>query len=183
MEEQKTVLIEKEVRMFSDEIKCVWKLYDASFPEEERNPHGRLRAIGRGKCGEWTAYYDGDAFVGFALNIVVERHVYVLYFAVEPAYRSKGYGSAILAAIRRRYPDKEMALCIEEPVETAANYEQRLKRQQFYEANGLHVSDIIVVGKPNLWLMTTADHFTIEEYRHIFGSVLNGIWQPDARYR
>ena len=176
-------LTQKPVKAFSEEIRKVWKIYDASFPEEERNPRSRLRAIGREKCGDFTAYYDGERFCGFSLCIVVERHVYVLYLAVDPAFRSCGYGSAILAAIRQKYPDKDMALCIEDPEPTSINYEQRMRRKRFYEKNGLHESEIIVVGRPNLMLLTTAETFTVAEYRHIFNSVLRGIWMPDAQLR
>lgn len=62
---------------------------------------------------------------------------HVLFLAVEETLRGNGYGSQILDAIRRAYPDKRLILDVEMPDPEAENQEQRTKRIAFYKAERL----------------------------------------------
>jgi GNAT superfamily N-acetyltransferase len=60
------------------------------------------------------------------------------FLAVEEKERGKGYGSKILSFLKERYKGKSIFLAMEEMDERAKNYEERVKRQRFYQKNGLH---------------------------------------------
>ena len=59
-----------------------------------------------------------------------------MFFAVDAALRSKGFGSAILQEIQKKYPTKKIIISIEPCDETAPDIEIRKKRKVFYLRNG-----------------------------------------------
>ena len=66
--------------------------------------------------------------------------MYVFFLAIDPAWRSHGYGAAVLDELRKRYAGRQLVLDIE-PLDSAApNYEQRLRRKNFYLRNGFRES-------------------------------------------
>ena len=67
--------------------------------------------------------------------------VILLYLAISDAVRGKGYGSAVLQAVQKKYAGKRIILNIEEMDEQAANYAQRVKRKAFYQKNGFEILD------------------------------------------
>ena len=58
-----------------------------------------------------------------------------MFFAVDESLRSKGYGSAILQEIQKKYPNKQIIISIEPCDETAPDIEIRKKRKAFYLRN------------------------------------------------
>ena len=66
------------------------------------------------------------------------KHIkpYVFYFAISQSERGQGYGSYILQTVKEFYKNQRLCLAIEEIDETAANYQQWVKRKEFYEKNG-----------------------------------------------
>jgi ribosomal protein S18 acetylase RimI-like enzyme len=63
----------------------------------------------RGQRGDalWIAK-DADKVVGFCLLFIKVSHIVIDLIAAHADYRGKGVGGALLAAIRRAYPDKEI---------------------------------------------------------------------------
>ena len=117
--------------------KTVKKLYKQAFPLNERAPFfiiNRLAHTGRAK---WFVISERDTFVGMAYCVLYKDIVYVFYLAIAKELRGQGYGSRILAAIRKRYADKRIILMAEESTDAYEDVEDRLKRKQFYYANGL----------------------------------------------
>ena len=57
-------------------------------------------------------------------------------FAVSETERGKGCGSGALQAAKDKYAGQKIFLSIEQLDEEAENYDQRVKRKQFYERNG-----------------------------------------------
>ena len=116
---------------------AVKKLYKQAFPMNERAPFfliNRLAKTNRAKC---FAINEQKPFVGMAYCVLYEDIVYVFYLAIEKDLRGQGYGSRILAAIRQMYADKRIILMAEESTDAYKDVEARLKRKQFYYANGL----------------------------------------------
>lgn len=62
--------------------------------------------------------------------------VYLFYFAIDEKQRGKGYGSRLLWKLQEQYKGKVIFLAREQLVESARNYEQRVKRREFYSKNG-----------------------------------------------
>lgn len=151
-------------------------LYTAAFPKEERVPWWLLRLRGGRPGVDLTAWLDGDVFCGFTASVTVEGLHFVLFFAIEQGLRGKGYGSAILSAIKEEYGT--VALNVEPLVETASNYGERQKRFAFYERNGFvdtgyHVWE--VGGK--FRVLSTAAELDIPRYQKVFLKLTWGLWK------
>lgn len=127
------------------ETALVKSLYERSFPKIERIPFSYiLNCLKTGKA-ELFAYSDSSLnggnsdngeFVGFAFVLLPGNYAYLLFCATETRLRSRGYGSAILKKLRRRYKGRAMVADIEPLSDTAPNSEQRRRRYMFYRSNG-----------------------------------------------
>ena len=107
-------------------FKKVASLYEAAFPVEERLPLWQL---------SWNSLKRGQSFLTYA--IYTDNLVYLLFLAVEGSKQSQGYGSQILAQIKKEAGVRPCVLTIEPMDEKdASNRNQRLKRLAFYERNG-----------------------------------------------
>lgn len=113
------------------------EIYQNSFPEVERFPIWLLRLMSHLKGINSIAFYDGYELCGFLYFLVNEKTVFILFLAVNSKVRSKGYGSQIIAWIRKNYPGRDIFLDAEKPDEHADNNHQRLKRLAFYQRNGI----------------------------------------------
>lgn len=164
-----------DARKYKKQIK---KLYKSAFPREERAPLSFLfHRTGNGR-DSFYAVVDNDEFVGLVYTIGIEKLVYVFFLAVVEDKRGNGYGSRILQTIRNLYPDCVITLAIEDTADRSAeNFEQRIKRLKFYEANGfkqLHIKineagvDYELLGTENT--VTQADFLAM--MKNYFGSIL-----------
>lgn len=114
------------------EYKEISQLYQRAFPKDERAPFSLLeRKANQGK-GEMLIAKDGDKLVGFAYVISDAEVAYLFYFAVEDAHRGQGYGTAILKSLQKKYAGKRLFLAREQLDPQADNYDQRVKRRNFY---------------------------------------------------
>ena len=118
-------------------FKMVASLYEAAFPVEERLPLWQLSWNNLKNGQSFLAYFDQGVFIGFTYAICTDNLVYLLFLAVEESKQSQGYGSQILAQVRKEAGERPCVLTIE-PMdeEDASNRTQRLKRLAFYENNG-----------------------------------------------
>lgn len=114
-------------------------IYNEAFPTDERAPFRiLLKKSARGNV-DFLAFYDGSTLVGMSYQLCRGEFVYLFYLAVSDALRGHGYGSEILQALKELYPGKSIFLSMEQLDPNAENYAQRLKRRDFYEANGFHM--------------------------------------------
>lgn len=121
----------------------VKQLYISAFPKEERAPFALLMSRVNNGRDSFYAVEDYGEFVGLVYTIKKESLVYVFFLAVVEEKRGMGYGTRILRCIRRLNPGCVVSLMIEDTEDSSAdNYEQRINRLGFYQANGfqqLHV--------------------------------------------
>lgn len=104
------------------------------------------------------AYYDNEIFCGFTYTSQINNNIFVLYLAVTDKIRAKGYGSQILNTIKNNNQSSTIYLNIETLVKNAENYEQRIKRYNFYLKNGFQSTDkLIKIGNENFLIMATAN--------------------------
>lgn len=130
------------------EYRQVRQLYKTAFPLAERVPFGiMMRRSGVEGVDFWAIYArqtakNGDCsremirWVGFAYVISHEKLSYLFYLAINDDCRGKGYGSAVLRTIRKKYAGRKLFLAIEQIDEAAPNLEERTKRKHFYQKNG-----------------------------------------------
>ena len=164
-------------------------LYESAFPANERIPIKHLLddKIKR----EFWAFFDkeegGDAaapkFCGFSNSISHGDITNIVYFAVVPELRSRGYGSKILQAIREKHPDARIVVDIEveEDSKDAEELERRNRRREFYTRNGFDSSPIDYVWQGEHYRLLSAGGTVNEkEFRDFWKEILKDI--PRATY-
>ena len=139
-------------------FKNVASLYEAAFPVEERLPLWQLswNSLKRGQS--FLAYFDREVFIGLTYSIYTENLVYLLFLAVEESKQSQGYGSQILAQVKKEAGVRPCVLTIE-PMdeEQVSNRAQRLKRLAFYERNGYQLLNHFYFEGPERYQILTTD--------------------------
>lgn len=145
--------------------KSIEALYISAFPPEERAPYSLIkRKFAAGKADLLTARDDGK-FIGFAYLVSDQTAAYLFFFAVEASERGKGYGSRILKSLCEKYSDKKLFLAREQLDPNSDNYEERVKRHNFYLRNGFSDLDLkIKEAKVVYDVMSAGDEITPEEY-------------------
>ena len=88
--------------------------------------------------------YDNNQFVGFAVILTKNNISNIMYFAIEPNLRGKGYGTQSLKQISEYYKNNKIILDVEDPFEcnNEREREKRLKRIYFYTRAGFKLTNI-----------------------------------------
>ncbi len=150
------------------EIKQIKELYYTAFPRDERAPFGMMTRKARQGKGRMLAAKDGGTFVGFAYIIENADCAYLFYLAISPETRGRGYGSAILGKLRETYKDKRLFLARESLDPASDNYEQRVRRHEFYLRNGFEdLACKIREYKVTFDVMSIGGDITPDDYRKI----------------
>ena len=104
--------------------------YDGSslFPANER---WGLEAVLCDQTGisEMLSFFDGEIFCGFVIMLHLDNYSLFIFFAIEDALRSHGYGSEALRLIHERMPERTIMVDIEREAPGADNNEQRRRRK------------------------------------------------------
>ena len=123
----------KKVKLGHSDVK---RIYFESFPKSERMPFPLMVAMSKLWNTDFLGFYEEDTLCGFIYLAHNRKIVFVMFFAVDAALRSKGFGSAILQEIQKKYPTKKIIISIKPCDETAPDIEIRKKRKAFYLRNG-----------------------------------------------
>ena len=136
-------MLRKEIYHNQENIrKDVSNLFLEAFPEDERPPLSIFLKSLKKKEITLLAFYEQDAFIGFAY-LTIYRDICCLYFfAVSAPYRHQGYGGQILEIIKQDYKDYVIMLCYEEVDSKYPNYEERVLRKKFYLSHGFKNNQI-----------------------------------------
>lgn len=119
-----------------NEMDKVEELAKEAFPPEEYlAPSTLLEMVDRGEIDFW-GLYDEERFVGFMVTRVYHHLCYLFFLAINPLYRSKGYGGQALRLLDNLYHDKQQVVDFEMIDPAAANNQQRITRRAFYVRNG-----------------------------------------------
>lgn len=98
----------RETKILGRNFFKVRRLYLSAFPKIERHELMELfSASSKGKA-EFLQFTEDGKFLGLAYVIVRGSVAFLLYFAVEESRRNRGYGSAILETIRKKYAGKDI---------------------------------------------------------------------------
>lgn len=118
----------------------VKQLYMRAFPKYERETWPWMMLKSHFREADFMAFYDRQRFVGFAYVIHSHGFHYILFLAVNDQLRSQGYGSRIIAELRKLYRKDSLILDVEQPNPQAQNNHQRLRRIAFYRRNGFYLT-------------------------------------------
>ena len=178
-----------EVTKKSPWLPQVKALYESAFPANERIPIKHLLddKIKR----EFWAFFDKEdgesgaapKFCGFSNSITHGSITNIVYFAVVPELRSRGYGSKILQAIREKHPNSRIVVDIEveEDSKDAEELERRNRRRDFYQRNGFGSSPVDYVWQGEHYrLLTAGGTVTEKEFRDFWKEILKDV--PGAKY-
>lgn len=115
------------------------RLYETAFPDGEQIPYDDLICLLDTMDIDYTAYYDGEMFVGLTIVLRLPRYNWAWYFAVREELRGKGYGQSIFTSMVNNYRNGHPYIMdIESPFQPdAPNPEQRKRRYAFYLRNGM----------------------------------------------
>lgn len=134
---------------------------------------------GNQKSVDFLAYYDGDSFCGISYTVSDGGLVFVLYLAVNDKIRSKGYGTAILQYIKRKFPDKTITLNIEPLAPNSGNYAQRVRRYEFYVKNGFVDTQYQITDNSGSYqILATTEKFSIKAYKSVIKRLSFGFYSP-----
>ena len=173
----------KKVKLSSHNIK---RIYFDAFPKNERMPFLLMVLMSKLWNTQFWGFYDGDTPCGFAYFAVNRKLLFLMFLAVDNSLRSKGYGSAILAEIRDKYPDKKLIVSIEPCEDTAPDIEVRKRRKNFYRRSGYCESGYMMKLNGTVQEVLIANgRFRKNEFRLFFilysnGTVWPKIWQKDT---
>ena len=112
------------------------EVYETAFPVGEQIPWDDLMRLVGEMPLDFTAYYDGDTFIGFTIVYPRKSFNWYWYFAVRDELRGKGYGQRILTQLIEHYKGQTCILDMESPTQVCENSEQRKRRHAFYLRNG-----------------------------------------------
>lgn len=151
-------IVFKRVTGKSENYSKIKEIYLEAFPENERpREFDDLIAISE-KSGFVTMYelLEDNRLLAFYLVAELEKFDYGLMLAVEKSFRMQGIGTELLSAIIEKMHGKPLIFVIEKPTERAENYEQRVRRQKFYERNGMYISDISIPYMDDEYLLVSS---------------------------
>ena len=84
-------------------------LYETAFPEDEQIPWKDLMRLVEEMPLDFTAYYDGEDFIGFTIVYPRKSINWFWYFAVCEELRGKGYGQQILTQMIEHYKGQSLS--------------------------------------------------------------------------
>ncbi|MBR0385140.1 MAG: GNAT family N-acetyltransferase [Erysipelotrichaceae bacterium] len=79
-------------------------------------------------------------FSGLMITMTYKDICHIIYFAVKPEYRDKGYGTRCLKLLQQN-PDR-IIVDVEDPEAECDNRRQRKRRVEFYRKNGFERTGI-----------------------------------------
>lgn len=151
------------------DLERIKNLYMRAFPENEQRPFEEFINDPRG-ANHMLAFYEGAEFVGFVVLMESKIDIsYLTFFAVEEAFRAKGYGTKILTEVRRLREGRRIICEIELFNPFAKNKEQRRKRRAFYLRNGYKPTTIFFrVKKENFQMLVNGGTFTRKDFQQFW---------------
>ena len=165
-------LIENNSAARTEQIRLI---YESAFPPDERMPFERvLKKCEDGSMRLLSVESESGEFLGFA-NITLCYDALVLnYFAIEPDMQGRGFGTEVIAELKKRYPDRSIVIDIEDDLVEADNKEQRIRRRAFYERLGFSAMPyrLSIFGVESI-IMSSGRKYSFEEYLDVFASAFS----------
>ena len=156
----------------------IYRIMQASFSDDEYRPYDEQLALFEEP--EYRIYYMP---AGFLAVWEFESFIYIEHFAVDPALRNSGTGSAMLQELVKQY-QKPICLEVELPED-----ELTRRRIGFYERNGFVFNEYPYIQPPiskgkspvPLRIMTYRSEITREEFQKMKEILYRRVHKCEAR--
>lgn len=156
----------------------IYRIMQASFSDDEYRPYDEQLALFEEP--EYRIYYMP---AGFLAVWEFESFIYIEHFAVDPALRNSGTGSAMLQELVKQY-QKPICLEVEFPED-----ELTRRRIGFYERNGFVFNEYPYIQPPiskgkspvPLRIMTYKSEITREEFQKMKEILYRRVYKCEAR--
>lgn len=152
----------------------VRQLYIEAFPKEERLPWWLLRLNARRQGIDLTAWVENGELCAMTASVTTDKAHFLLFFAVAADRRGQGIGSRVLAQLKDAYP--AVVLNVETLTPEAPNYDQRLRRFDFYRRNGLLDTGWHVWEVGGKFRVLSTQPMDVPGYKEIFKKLSLGFW-------
>ena len=184
------------------------RLYESAFPVDEQIPWDDLMRLIWEMPLDFTAYYDGEDFIGFTIvyprkqfnrrtkqkqsgtcsNYALQgggrpKVNWFWYFAVREELRGKGYGQQILTLLIEKYKGQTCVLDMESPMQVCENIEQRKRRHAFYLRNGFRDTNVYrTYNDITMTIMMIGEgSFTMQDWDDIIHELKQFWWSDDIK--
>ena len=156
----------------------IYRIMQASFSDDEYRPYDEQLALFEEP--EYRIYYMP---AGFLAVWEFESFIYIEHFAVDPALRNSGTGSAMLQELVKQY-QKPICLEVELPED-----ELTRRRIGFYERNGFVFNEYPYIQPPiskgkspvPLRIMTYRSEITRDEFQKMKEILYRRVYKCEAR--
>ena len=156
----------------------IYRIMQDSFSDDEYRPYDEQLALFEEP--EYRIYYMP---AGFLAVWEFESFIYIEHFAVDPALRNSGTGSAMLQELVKQY-QKPICLEVELPED-----ELTRRRIGFYERNGFVFNEYPYIQPPiskgkspvPLRIMTYRSEITREEFQKMKEILYRRVYKCEAR--
>ena len=156
----------------------IYRIMQASFSDDEYRPYDEQLALFEEP--EYRIYYMP---AGFLAVWEFKSFIYIEHFAVDPALRNSGTGSAMLQELVKQY-QKPICLEVELPED-----ELTRRRIGFYERNGFVFNEYPYIQPPiskgkspvPLRIMTYKNEITREEFQKMKEILYRRVYKCEAR--
>ncbi len=150
-------------------------LYLEAFPKEERLPWPVLRLNALREGIDITGWTEAGQLRGITVSVTEGGLHFLLFFAIVPQCRGKGYGSAILETLKQQHGT--VVLNVEPLVPDAPNLPQRQRRFGFYNRCGFHDTGYHVWEVGGMFrVLSTKESLDVPAYKKIFRKLTLGVW-------
>lgn len=121
---------------------------------------------------DFLALTENETFVGFMVVQTHKRLAYLFFLAIDPHFRSQGYGSRAIETLKGLYPEKKQVVDFEMIDETSANNQQRIKRKEFYLRNGYKETGLFLsyLGVDYEVMCMDAD-FCVDDFKELMQTI------------
>jgi GNAT superfamily N-acetyltransferase len=150
-------------------------IYLEAFPKEERLPWWLLRLNATRQGIDITGWLEEGRLRGITISVTEGGLHFLLFFAIHPQFRGRGYGSAILEALKAQY--ETVVLNVEPLVADAPNLSQRQRRFRFYSRCGFRDTGYHVWEVGGMFrVLSTRETLDVPAYKKIFRKLTLGFW-------
>ena len=158
-------------------------LYETAFPKDEQIPWDDLIRLIEEMPLDFTAYYNGNHFIGFTIVYPQKQFNWFWYFAVRKELRGKGYGQQILTQLIEKYKDQTCVLDMESPTQVCENIIQRKRRHDFYLRNGFRDTNVYrTYNNITMTIMMIGEGtFTMKDWDEIINELKQFWWPKDIK--